>query len=518
MRAPEESFSLEVIPTAWAFRNAEKKAVLSSLSNRFQSLKEDAQFVESVRTDFAAFPCFCNLRSGAWYAPSFYDACYFKSTDGHHGQWDFSTVRLNLNVLESALAQGGVMIIDATRQGKQFPDSLSFTIPIWCAVMNAVFGGGNLSIALQPNVPLSIRRDIEERLPVFVEKLKGQLNGAETSASAKFVLPKELRPIWISPDSRYDSTFLAFLQDVEGMEFIPVILVSASHLIDSAIGHAVHRINDSGLAWTYIPGAGDDQEMWLSTEQSDLGPRCWWESSTSLTPSSLFQQLPAPWQARPVSLTRTARPCTLTACGSWVLPLPLGLCDYEDLLQHVQSGVSTSTITPAAVAAASSSSSSSSSSSQLLVISLSTSLRKAKGGQPQYRLIPPLPVNQGGMSIRTHWNVQIGNGGQCDKLLEEALPSLLACIDAAIASERFTGIVMVDATSQWNGILLLGALAHLQSQSPQWNSQHGWNKDDFRSLSWWILSHFPSATLPRSGRQLLHRHFIGRQKKKETNK
>ena len=32
--------------------------------------------------------------------------------------------------------KGGCIIIDSTRKGKKFPDSMSKTIPIWCCVLN----------------------------------------------------------------------------------------------------------------------------------------------------------------------------------------------------------------------------------------------------------------------------------------------------------------------------------------------------------------------------------------------
>lgn len=32
--------------------------------------------------------------------------------------------------------RGGCIIVDSTRRGKRFPDSMSKTIPIWCCVLN----------------------------------------------------------------------------------------------------------------------------------------------------------------------------------------------------------------------------------------------------------------------------------------------------------------------------------------------------------------------------------------------
>ena len=43
---------------------------------------------------------------------------YFKSTDGHHGQWAFSLRRLNLQLLKVLGEYGGAVVVDSTRRGK----------------------------------------------------------------------------------------------------------------------------------------------------------------------------------------------------------------------------------------------------------------------------------------------------------------------------------------------------------------------------------------------------------------
>jgi tRNA A64-2'-O-ribosylphosphate transferase len=71
---------------------------------------------------YPSLPLFPNLRCGVWYVrPPLGDTCYFKSTDGHNGNWSFSTVRLNLNLAEAAAASGGCLIVDATKRGKVCP-------------------------------------------------------------------------------------------------------------------------------------------------------------------------------------------------------------------------------------------------------------------------------------------------------------------------------------------------------------------------------------------------------------
>lgn len=62
-----------------------------------------------------------NLRCGLWYTPQPQTCCYFKSTDGHVGNWMFSLTRLNMHVAMAAAGAGGCYIVDATRRGKTFP-------------------------------------------------------------------------------------------------------------------------------------------------------------------------------------------------------------------------------------------------------------------------------------------------------------------------------------------------------------------------------------------------------------
>lgn len=72
-----------------------------SITNRLKSIKQDAAFVERVAR-FYGLPLVANERCGSWYIdPDLKKAsAYFKSTDGHTGQWSFSTRRLNLHLLE----------------------------------------------------------------------------------------------------------------------------------------------------------------------------------------------------------------------------------------------------------------------------------------------------------------------------------------------------------------------------------------------------------------------------------
>lgn len=73
-----------------------------SITNRLRSIREDAAFVEGVAAASGGRrPLVANERCGSWYVrPGRKGAsAYFKSTDGHTGQWRFSTRRLNLHLL-----------------------------------------------------------------------------------------------------------------------------------------------------------------------------------------------------------------------------------------------------------------------------------------------------------------------------------------------------------------------------------------------------------------------------------
>lgn len=72
-----------------------------SITNRLKSVRHDAEFVGQV-AESLSLPLVANERCGSWYIDPGRKAgsAYFKSTDGHTGQWKFSTRRLNLHLLE----------------------------------------------------------------------------------------------------------------------------------------------------------------------------------------------------------------------------------------------------------------------------------------------------------------------------------------------------------------------------------------------------------------------------------
>jgi tRNA A64-2'-O-ribosylphosphate transferase len=86
-----------------------------TLYNALRSVADDAAFVAEVAALWPALPLVANLRCGLWYAPprAFVATCYFKSTDGHAGNWSFSTARLNLHL---ALLAGTLLLSSSSGQ------------------------------------------------------------------------------------------------------------------------------------------------------------------------------------------------------------------------------------------------------------------------------------------------------------------------------------------------------------------------------------------------------------------
>ena len=85
----------------WSRTLSSLKRSTLSICNRLASIHEDSLFVQRV-ADIYDLPLIANERCGSWYIPAGRKAgsAYFKSTDGHQGQWSFSTRRLNLQLLD----------------------------------------------------------------------------------------------------------------------------------------------------------------------------------------------------------------------------------------------------------------------------------------------------------------------------------------------------------------------------------------------------------------------------------
>ncbi|KAK9470565.1 tRNA A64-2'-O-ribosylphosphate transferase [Dipodascopsis tothii] len=241
-----------------------------SIRNRLNSIAHDSTFVSAVANAFD-LPLVANERCGRWYIPpeNIMDSVYFKSTDGHTHQWDFSTRRLNLHILDTIIQFNGVILVDSTRRGKLMPDSLSKTVPIWCTVINRALFSGKLQddhdalkfYTSDLAVSKSETAQISERINRWVERLKSC--GADL-AELRSKLTKPLRAIWITTKS--------ILPQVkpEYEDFYPVVLCTASHMVlDGA-----SRMN----GYTYVQGAADDHELWAE----NITPTLFWNNKSAL--------------------------------------------------------------------------------------------------------------------------------------------------------------------------------------------------------------------------------------------
>nr|XP_043627264.1 uncharacterized protein LOC122598847 isoform X2 [Erigeron canadensis] len=186
------------------------------------------------------------------------------------------------------------MIVDSTRKGKRFPDSMSKTIPIWTCVLNrAILNYRNkmdgiikpmerMDLSAQNSettAPESFEWDTSLHLPLWVpdtEKtrienhLDGWVKQLETSgadiASISSLLRKPLRPLWISQKT---VIWLNEVPDYDSWDFTPIILISAS-----ASSDIYRQKTSSEFSWNYIAGAGDDEESWAR----GLTPALFWNN------------------------------------------------------------------------------------------------------------------------------------------------------------------------------------------------------------------------------------------------
>ncbi|KAF3333374.1 hypothetical protein FCM35_KLT01065 [Carex littledalei] len=256
-----------------------KKREASSLYNALRSIYEDSAFVAEISGLWPDLPLVANLRCGLWYAPRFGATCYFKSTDGHQNNWSFSTARLNLHLAILSGQRGGCIIVDSTRKGKRFPDSMSKTIPIWCCVLNrgiynhlqeegqSTNSDWDTSLHLPLWIPPTEKAAIESLLPQWIDQF--QSCGADIPSLVHF-LKKPLRPLWISQNT------LIWLNEVppyQSWDFTPVILISAS-----GQDGLVKQLVQAEFSWRYIPGAGDDEESWAR----GLTPDLFWKNAFTI--------------------------------------------------------------------------------------------------------------------------------------------------------------------------------------------------------------------------------------------
>ncbi|PSR94307.1 tRNA A64-2'-O-ribosylphosphate transferase [Coniella lustricola] len=277
-----------------------KRANLS-ITNRLRSIQHDADFVQEAAAAFGGRPLVANERCGSWYIrPEVKSgSAYFKSTDGHTGQWKFSTRRLNLHLLPLIEKCDGIIVVDSTRRGKRMPDALSKTIPIWCCVLNrALFPDQpeHHGLYVPPNaVSDSERSQALARIPEGLAAFKELSPDLE---SLRKQITKPLRPTWVTQETGLSSDFFQTDDDDDDdddgddtdqgagasspsssssspnpppifTDFRPVICCTSSR-----------RIADGEMSGHtgYIQGAGDDTENWAH----GLEPPVFWAHADEL--------------------------------------------------------------------------------------------------------------------------------------------------------------------------------------------------------------------------------------------
>ncbi|QLL31139.1 hypothetical protein HG536_0A09560 [Torulaspora globosa] len=281
-----------------AVRNQIQKAIKKddrSLRNRLQSILLDNSFLcHMVLPRFPNFPVIPNERCGLWYCdPKQYgQTSYFKSTDGHVNQWDFSVRRLNFHLLPTIAKNSGVIIVDSTRRGKKIPDALSKTVPIWCAVLNSIAmehrnGSSEQEILYLPptSVSESERHSIRTRLPALVKKLK-EFDIIDGRKLHEQLGGRLLRPFWVYPGSPmlepitdvFTGEVLQKIWDFGDDNIIPIILCTVSYCAQDGI--------DKRYGFTYVQGAADDHELW----SQGLTAQLFWSDIDYLRDSNRSEQ------------------------------------------------------------------------------------------------------------------------------------------------------------------------------------------------------------------------------------
>lgn len=174
---------------------------------------------------------------------------------------------------------------------KDFPDALSKTVPIWCAVLNRLLFPDLSSThgleRLSPLISPSEHSQIESKIDGFVQAFKvcqrlississGLICSFQTLdlniADLRGRVGKPLRPIWISRSLDLPTT--KTLDDLSTSTIShPVFLCMSSLYQESSITESY-----SG----YVQGAGDDAESWAF----GLTPQLFWSNHSKLLDAS----------------------------------------------------------------------------------------------------------------------------------------------------------------------------------------------------------------------------------------
>ena len=246
-----------------------------SLRDCLLSIKYDCEWVEQFKSQFSPeeqrrLPVVPNRRSGVWYVSNAHDSTtvYFKSTDGHYGQWDFNVRRMNLHLLDLIASRacgegGGCILVDVTKKGKRFPDSFSKTVPIWCAVLNLILSADRFEegVCLPLHIAGNESKQIQERLPFLVDKARSVMND-QMILRLRSLIKKPLRPLWFCPGSSMISRDMAEFLSGNQVPFHPIICLSASSVDDGETSLRQVMVDARLLQFHHVQGAADDAESW----------------------------------------------------------------------------------------------------------------------------------------------------------------------------------------------------------------------------------------------------------------
>lgn len=253
---------------------------LSNLSfdDRIQSIRQDVDYVRQF-SDVCDLPVVANKRCGSWYVPPDISSgsCYFKSTDGHNGQWAFNHRRLNLHLLPLIERGGGCIIVDSTHGPKRFSDALSKTIPIWCAVINYLLfpldeASHQLVLPsddiLASNEALAIR----QKLPGIQESAH---HLSLDAATLRAQLHQPLMPYFVENSNMVDRDLIRN----KGRRALICLMASSNENLNEDSSRTESKALSSELTSAYIRGAGDDEDNWaFGLQPSDL-----WQQHLSTT-------------------------------------------------------------------------------------------------------------------------------------------------------------------------------------------------------------------------------------------
>lgn len=164
---------------------------------------------------------------------------------------------------------------------QRMPDALSKTIPIWCTVVNLAIQlraedeGIELEwdsgLYLPSNiVSPSEKSQILSLIPGWAAALEvGDPHPTpylpQTSTLPLPRLTKPLRPFFIHPATTSPP------QIPTSLPFTPIICVSASKWVGGDDVPRATRIGSQTVGFEYVPGAGDDDELWARV---GLGTGC----------------------------------------------------------------------------------------------------------------------------------------------------------------------------------------------------------------------------------------------------